>query len=236
MAEQEKSRRRDDRRDRGPREVKEFDEHMLQLDRVTRVVKGGRRMRFRATVIIGDHAGKVGLGLGKGADVQVAMKKAVADAKKHIITVPLTGDATITHPIELKYKAAHVRAIPARDGTGLKLGGALRKVFEIAGVKNILGKNFGTSNRVVVAQCAMQALQQLRMTKASEKFLAGVQEQRKAEQAKKRAAMEANDAAGRDTRRGDKRGPRRDDRKEAVAEAVKKLDGEQGRLEQEAGK
>lgn len=164
---------------RNAREEKEFEEYLLQLDRVTRVVKGGRRMRFRATVIIGDRVGQVGLGLGKGNDVQIAIRKAVAGAKKNLIQIPIVKE-TIPHQVKLKYKAARILILPASPGTGLIAGSAIRKMLELAGVKNILSKNFGTQNRVVLAQAMLKALQELRMTEAAEKFLAGLKKAKKA--------------------------------------------------------
>lgn len=229
------------RRDsRGPREVREFEEHMLQLDRVTRVVKGGRRMRFRASAIIGDHAGRVGFGLGKGNDVQVAMRKAVHDAKKNIITVPIVN-GTITHDADVKFKAAKLMVMPASEGTGVIAGGAIRKIMELAGVKNILSKNFGTNNRVVVAQAVMKMLRTLRMTEAAKKYVAELKKVR--DEAKKKEAAEraAQDAAGRDgrgPRRGDRSAPRAmgDMTKTDMQAAVEKMQETKGRLEEESGK
>ena len=154
--------KRDDRRQKRPREEKEFEENVLQIARVTRVVKGGRRMRFRATVIIGDKKGKVGLGMGKSGEVQGAIQKAVADAKRHMIKVPLV-EGTIPHEVNCKFKAAQIRLLPASQGTGIIAGGALRPILELAGVKNVLSKRYGTSNIVVNAQAALEALKKLRV-------------------------------------------------------------------------
>ncbi|PIR49901.1 30S ribosomal protein S5 [Candidatus Peregrinibacteria bacterium CG10_big_fil_rev_8_21_14_0_10_54_7] len=142
------------------REPQEFEEATLSVDRVTRVVAGGRRMRFRAVVVIGNKKGKVGLGTGKANDVQAAVRKATADAKRHMIRVPLVG-GTIPHEIDVKHKAARIRLLPASEGTGVIAGGALRVVLEHAGVKNVLSKRFGTSNKLVNAQCVMKALEKL---------------------------------------------------------------------------
>ena len=154
---------KDDRRGgRGKqREPKEIDEHVLQIARVTRVVKGGRRMRFRATVVIGDRKGKVGLGMGKSAEVQGAVQKAVSDAKRHMVLVPIVR-GTITHEVNCKFKSARIRMLPASEGTGIIAGGALRPILELAGVKNVLSKRYGSSNIVVNAQTAMKALAMLR--------------------------------------------------------------------------
>lgn len=155
---------RPDRRhgDRGRRrEPSEFAEATLSIDRVTRVVKGGRRMRFRAIVVIGNRKGKVGLGTGKASEVQAAVRKASAAAKRAMIRVPLL-EGTIPHAVECKFKAARIRILPARPGTGVIAGGALRVILDHAGVKNVLSKRFGSRNKLVNAQATMIALQMLR--------------------------------------------------------------------------
>jgi small subunit ribosomal protein S5 len=187
------------RRSRGPREEKEFEEYMLQLDRVTRVVKGGRRMRFRATVIIGDRAGRVGLGLGKGGDVQIAVRKAAMDAKKNLIKVPIVND-TIPHAMKLKFKAARILILPAAPGTGLIAGSAVRKMLELAGVKNVLSKNIGTQNRVVMGQAMLKLLSGLKMTEAAKQFTAGLKKQKDAEKKKRQAAQKSSGRVGRKPR------------------------------------
>lgn len=149
--------------DRRAREPKEYEETTLAVDRVTRVVKGGRRMRFRAVVVVGNKRGKVGIGTGKAAEVQVAVQKATKDAKGNMIHVPIVND-TIPHEVNTKFKAARIRLLPARDGTGVIAGGALRVVLEHAGVKNVLSKRYGTNNKLVNAQAVMQALGLLRGT------------------------------------------------------------------------
>ncbi|MCF7845810.1 MAG: 30S ribosomal protein S5 [Candidatus Peribacteraceae bacterium] len=218
------------RRSRTPREEKEFEEYMLQLDRVTRVVKGGRRMRFRATVIIGDRAGRVGIGLGKGSDVQIAARKAAADAKKNLIEVPIVND-TIPHPVKLKYKAARILILPAAPGTGLIAGSAVRKMLELAGVKNVLSKSFGTTNRVVLGQAMLRILSELKLTEAAKKFVAELKKQKEEEKKKKQAAQKTSDKAGR--RRAPKK---KEEPKKAESElktAAKKVEKEKGRLETE---
>lgn len=147
----------------GRREPSEFAEATLSVDRVTRVVKGGRRMRFRAIVVMGNRKGKVGLGTGKAAEVQAAVKKAAVAAKRAMIRIPLVK-GTIPHQVELKFKAARVRLIPAVDGTGIIAGGALRVILDHAGVKNVLSKRYGTRNKLVNAQATMKALEMLRFT------------------------------------------------------------------------
>lgn len=146
---------------RRQREPSEFAEATLSIDRVTRVVKGGRRMRFRAIVVIGNRKGKVGLGTGKATEVQAAVKKATAAAKRFMIRIPLI-EGTIPHSIEVKHKAARLRIMPAMPGTGIIAGGALRVILDHAGVKNVLSKRFGSRNKLVNAQATMIALQKLR--------------------------------------------------------------------------
>jgi small subunit ribosomal protein S5 len=143
------------------RDVKEYEEEVIQIDRVTRVVKGGRRLRFRATVVIGNKKGKVGVGIGKSTEVTGAISKAIAQAKKALIVVPMAGD-TIPHRTEVKFKSAKLLLMPACPGTGIKAGGALRKVVELAGIKNIIGKSFGSNNRLNNSQAALKALAGLR--------------------------------------------------------------------------
>ena len=163
-----KSTRDDQRRGKRSREPKETDEHVLQVARVTRVVKGGRRMRFRVAVVIGNRQGKVGIGIGKAAEVQAAVQKASAQARRHMIRVPLVK-GTIPHEIDCKFKAARIRMLPAGEGTGIIAGGALRPILELAGVKNILSKRYGSSNQLVNAQAAIKALSMLRARPVREK-------------------------------------------------------------------
>lgn len=150
------------RRDQKP--PSEFAETTLSLDRVTRVVKGGRRMRFRAVVVVGNKKGKVGLGTGKANEVQAAVQKATKAAKRNLILVPLTK-GTIPHEIDIKFKSAKLRLLPASEGTGVIAGGALRVIFDHAGVKNVLSKRFGTGNTLVNAQATVRALAQLKPVK-----------------------------------------------------------------------
>ena len=140
------------------KEPSEFAETTLSVDRVTRVVKGGRRMRFRAIVVAGDRKGRVGLGTGKANEVQAAVQKATRYARKNMVKVPLK-DGTIPHEVEVKFKAARVRLLPASEGTGIIAGGAVRVILEHAGVRDVLSKRFGTANKLVNAQATMLALQ-----------------------------------------------------------------------------
>ena len=144
------------------REPKEFEEEVIQIDRVTRVVKGGRRLRFRATVVIGNKKGKVGVGIGKSTEVTGAIKKAISQAKKSLIKVPMVGQ-TIPHKINFKYKSAHILLIPACPGTGIIAGGPLRKIIELSGVQDILSKSLGSNNRLTTSRAAIMALEKLQV-------------------------------------------------------------------------
>lgn len=150
------------------REVKEYDEEVIQISRVTKVVKGGRRLRFRATVVIGNRKGKVGIGLGKSHEVTGAIQKGIAKAKKHLIKIPLDG-ATIPHDLKIKFKSAKIIFLPAAPGTGIIAGGAIRKILELAGIKDILSKSFGTTNKVNNTKATIEALKQLKKTPAMNK-------------------------------------------------------------------
>ncbi|MDB4978719.1 MAG: ribosomal subunit protein [Candidatus Peribacteria bacterium] len=120
-------------------------------------------MRFRAVVVVGNRKGKVGLGTGKATEVQAAVKKAIADAKRSMIRIPILN-GTIPHQVEHKFKAARLRLIPAKEGTGIIAGGALRVILDHAGVKNVLSKRYGSRNKLVNAQATMQALELFRTT------------------------------------------------------------------------
>lgn len=139
-------------------EEKPFDERTIQVDRVARVVKGGRRFRFRALVAIGDHKGHVGIGIAKSTDVTSAITKATAVAKKHLIDVPIV-DETIPHEVTAKVSGANILIKPALAGTGLIAGGAIRTILEVAGVRNALSKSLGSSNKANVAYATIEALQ-----------------------------------------------------------------------------
>lgn len=143
----------------------EFKEKILDLRRVARVVKGGKRMSFRATLIVGDEKGRVGVGIGKGLDVADAVAKAKAKAQKNIMTVPLQG-RTIPHEVEAKFSAAKVKLKPAKEGHGLRAGGAVRAVLSLAGIKDITAKCLGrTPNKLTNALAAIEALKNLKTPK-----------------------------------------------------------------------
>ena len=146
-------------------EAKEFDERVVFVNRVARVVKGGRRFRFQALVVLGDHKGRVGAGISKGADVTAAVTKATEVAKKHLITLPIHR-GTLTHEVEAKISGAHILILPASPGTGLIAGGVVRTVLEVAGFENALSKSHGSSNRLNMAYAALAALKS--MTPASQ--------------------------------------------------------------------
>ena len=152
-----------ERRNRRPEiqpEEKQYDERTLHIDRVARVVKGGRRFRFRALVVVGDRKHKVGIGSAKGADVTAAVAKATEVAKKHFITVSLYK-GTFPHEAEAKVSGAHILIMPASAGTGLIAGGVVRSVLEVAGVKNALSKSLGSSNKTNTAYATIAALDSL---------------------------------------------------------------------------
>ena len=150
---------------RGPaREPREFEQKILELARVTRVTKGGKRMRFRASLVIGDRRGKVGFGVAKGGDVSMAIEKAFRQAKKNMVKVPLFKE-TIPHAVTSKFAAAIVLIKPAPQGTGLKSGGPTRVVLELAGVPNAVSKIMGSKNKINNAKATFLALRALRLPK-----------------------------------------------------------------------
>jgi len=155
----------DKNRGRRPEQKKErqdeFEQRIVDIARVTRVMAGGKRMRFRACVAIGDKNGKVAIGLAKGADVTMAIAKAVTNARKEMIEVPTAND-TIPHQVLCKVGAAVVLLKPAAKGRGVIAGGAARIILELAGVKNISSKILGTNNKINVSRCTIEALKSLK--------------------------------------------------------------------------
>ncbi len=139
----------------------EFEEVIVNIGRITKVVKGGRRFRFNALVVIGNRNGLVGFGTGKAKEVPDAIKKAVDDAFKNVIEVNLRG-STIPHDIEMKFNASRVLLKPASEGTGVIAGGATRPVLELAGVKDILTKSLGSNNSANVVRATFEALKKLK--------------------------------------------------------------------------
>jgi small subunit ribosomal protein S5 len=140
----------------------EWQERVVQIRRVTKVVKGGKKLSFRAIVVVGNERGQVGVGVGKAADVIGAVKKGVVDGKKHLVDVPLTKSNSIPHPATGEGGAARVMMRPAAPGTGVIAGGSVRTVLELAGVKNVLAKQLGSDNPLNNARAAINALGGLR--------------------------------------------------------------------------
>ncbi len=144
---------------------KEYEQKLLDVARVVRVVAGGRRFRFRTVVVIGNHKGKVGVGVAKGQDVSIAVEKAVSDAKKHLIKVKMV-DGTIPHQTEAKFSKAKVLLKPGIKGRGIVAGGAVRVVCSLAGIENLSGKILGkTKNKLNNARATIKALEGLKTSK-----------------------------------------------------------------------
>ena len=152
--------RRNDRRDNAPREEKLFEEQVINIDRVSRVVKGGRRFRFKALVVVGDRKNRVGVGVSKGQDVQTAIAKATDVAKKNMITIPVVN-TTIPHDAEVKLSGARVLIKPAAPGTGIIAGGVVRQIIGVTGINNMLSKSLGSTNKVNIAYATIDALKSL---------------------------------------------------------------------------
>jgi small subunit ribosomal protein S5 len=138
-----------------------YEEKIVQIKRVTKVVKGGKKMNFRAVVIIGDNKRKVGVGIGRAEDVNLAIDKAILNGKKNLITVPLTLQYSVPHVVNASYGACSIMLRPATQGTGVIAGGSIRTVLELAGIRNILAKQFGSSNILNNAKATILALNNL---------------------------------------------------------------------------
>lgn len=148
------------RRNEQVREEKQFEELVINIDRVSRVVKGGRRFRFKALVVVGDKKTKVGVGVAKGQDVTAAIAKATNVAKKNMVEIALEGD-TIPHEVENKVTGAHVLLKPAAPGTGIIAGGVVRQIIGVTGVRNLISKSLGSTNKVNIAYATVDALASL---------------------------------------------------------------------------
>ena len=142
-------------------QVSEFKEKLVAVNRVTKVVKGGRNFRFSALVVVGDEKGRVGAGMGKAAEISEAIRKGTEDAKKHLINVPLLG-TSIPHEAIGNFGTGKVVLLPAPEGTGVIAGGAARAVLELAGVKDIRTKSYGTNNKINMVKATLEGLKQLR--------------------------------------------------------------------------
>lgn len=141
--------------------VPELQERVVYINRVSKVVKGGRRFALTALVVVGDGNGRVGVGMGKSAEVPTAIKKGVEDAKKNMFTVPLTAEGTVPHDIVGEFGSGRVLIMPAAPGTGVTAGGPVRAVMELAGVKNVLTKSLGTQNAMNVVKAAAEGLKNM---------------------------------------------------------------------------
>lgn len=139
----------------------EFDQVIIEIARVTRVMAGGKRMRFRACVVVGDRRGAVGMAIAKGADVTMAVNKAATKARKNLITVSMKG-GTIPHRVDAKFGAARLLLKPAPKGSGVIAGGAVRPVLELAGISDIVAKNLGSKNKINTVSATLRALAKLK--------------------------------------------------------------------------
>ena len=152
---------RNDRDRKFEKEVPEFKERLVAINRVAKVVKGGKNFRFTALMVVGNENGKVGVGLDKAVEIPEAVRKGVEDAKRHMIEVPVVG-TTIPHQVEGKYGKGHVRLLPAEEGTGVIAGGPARSVLEAAGIRDIRTKSYGSNNPSNCVKATINGLSQLR--------------------------------------------------------------------------
>lgn len=153
---------RGDKNTRGRKEEKLYEERVIKISKVSKTVKGGKRMRFTALVVIGDGKGKFGYGLGKSAEVPDAIKKAIAVARKNMFKITISEGDTIAHPIKGHFGATEVFLKPAPAGTGLVAGGAVRSILELAGVKNVYSKIYGSRTQNNVIKATVDGLNQLK--------------------------------------------------------------------------
>jgi small subunit ribosomal protein S5 len=194
-----------------------LEETVVQVRRVSKVVKGGRRFSIRAIVVVGDHNGHVGYGLGKAAEYTEAIRKGVEDAKKHLIEVPLSG-STIPFMVKTRYGASEVLLKPAAPGTGVIAGGAVRAVMEAAGIRDILTKSLGSTNAANTINACLEGLRELRSAEAEAllrgKTVADIVGKKQAERLAAAAATAAEQAAQARESRSSERGRGRGERGE----------------------
>ncbi|MEZ4508242.1 MAG: 30S ribosomal protein S5 [Firmicutes bacterium HGW-Firmicutes-9] len=143
------------------KEPSEFKERLVSINRVAKVVKGGKNFRFTALMVVGNEKGKVGVGLGKAAEIPEAVRKGVEDAKRHMVEVPIVG-TTIPHAVEGRFGKGHVRMLPAEEGTGVIAGGPARAVLEMVGIRDIRTKSYGSNNPSNCVKATIEGLSQLR--------------------------------------------------------------------------
>ena len=148
-----------------PKAAREFEERVISIDRVSRTVKGGKRMRFRALVVVGDRNGRIGTGMGKANEVPLAVAKATTSAKKRLMTIPIHNES-IAHAVRAKFGGTLIELWPASAGTSIIAGGPVRSVIELVGIKNILGKLHGSTNKNNAVQATLVALTQLKSSTA----------------------------------------------------------------------
>ncbi|HIK38037.1 MAG: 30S ribosomal protein S5 [Geminocystis sp.] len=162
MAKEQEQRSKTKQKKRKEKKETQWLERVVQIRRVSKVVQGGKKLSFRAIVVVGNERGQVGVGVGKAGDVINAVRKAVADGKKNIISVKINKDESIPHAAQASYGSATVFMRPAAPGTGVIAGGSVRTVLELAGIKNILAKQLGSNNPLNNARATIKALQQVR--------------------------------------------------------------------------
>ena len=143
------------------KEPSEFKERLVSINRVAKVVKGGKNFRFTALMVVGNEKGKVGVGLGKAAEIPEAVRKGVEDAKRHMVDVPIVG-TTIPHAVEGRFGKGHVRMLPAEEGTGVIAGGPARAVLEMVGIRDIRTKSYGSNNPSNCVKATIEGLSQMR--------------------------------------------------------------------------
>lgn len=166
--------KKDERLEKKPQ--KDFDEVLLEVRRVTRVTTGGRQLSFRAIILVGNKKGKIGLGVAKGSDVAVAVKKATNEAYKNLVVAPITEAMSIPYPVQAKYKSASIKLLPATSGTGIKAGSSVRTVLGLVGYTNMLSKIMGSNNKLNNALATIDALHTFKKGKFAKKVAEVVSE------------------------------------------------------------